>query len=118
MRIFSERTLRDTLANAGFSSVKIYAETYKAAGIVPAESADRRPQRTFRVRRGRDARCDGGMAESEDGVPERKKTGRAVDVGARRAEARFALNRFSLNESGVGVTLIGIARCSLTPFVL
>ncbi len=38
MRIFSEKMLRDLLAAAGFSSVKIYAENYKKFGIVPAES--------------------------------------------------------------------------------
>jgi len=38
MRVFSEKTLRDVLAGAGFSSVKIYAENYKPFGIVPAES--------------------------------------------------------------------------------
>ena len=38
MRVFSEKMLRDVLAAAGFSSVKIYAENYKPFGIVPAES--------------------------------------------------------------------------------
>lgn len=38
MRVFSEKMLRDVLAVAGFSSVKIYAESYGPFGIVPAES--------------------------------------------------------------------------------
>jgi len=38
MRVFSEKMLRDVLAAAGFTSVKIYAENYKPFGIVPAES--------------------------------------------------------------------------------
>jgi SAM-dependent methyltransferase len=38
MRVFSERMLGDTLAAAGFSSVKIYAENYRRFGIVTAES--------------------------------------------------------------------------------
>jgi Methyltransferase domain len=38
MRVFSEQTLRQTLASAGFSSVKIHAENYRPFGIVSAES--------------------------------------------------------------------------------
>jgi SAM-dependent methyltransferase len=38
MRVFSEKTLRDVLAGAGFDSVRIYAESYKPFGIVSAES--------------------------------------------------------------------------------
>jgi SAM-dependent methyltransferase len=38
MRVFSEKTLRDALAAAGFSSVKIYAGNRKEYGIVTAES--------------------------------------------------------------------------------
>lgn len=38
MRVFSEKTLRDVLAAAGFRSVKIYSENYKPFGIVPAAS--------------------------------------------------------------------------------
>jgi SAM-dependent methyltransferase len=38
MRVFSEKMLRDLLAAAGFSSVKIYAGNYEPFGIVPAES--------------------------------------------------------------------------------
>lgn len=37
MRVFSEQMLRDGLAAAGFSSVKIYGENYRPFGIVPAE---------------------------------------------------------------------------------
>jgi SAM-dependent methyltransferase len=38
MRVFSEKTLRDVLATAGFDSVQIYAENYRPFGIVSAES--------------------------------------------------------------------------------
>lgn len=38
MRVFSEKMLRDVLAAAGFSSAKIYSESYKPFGIVSAES--------------------------------------------------------------------------------
>ncbi len=38
MRVFSERTLRDALAAAGFQNVKIHSEVYRPFGIVPAES--------------------------------------------------------------------------------
>lgn len=38
MRVFSEQSLRDALAAAGFDKVKIYSANYKPFGIVPAES--------------------------------------------------------------------------------
>jgi hypothetical protein len=38
MRVFSEPVLRKLLAESGFESVRIYSETYRAFGIVPAES--------------------------------------------------------------------------------
>jgi hypothetical protein len=38
MRVFSEETLRTTLALAGFQTVKIYSENYQPFGIVPAEA--------------------------------------------------------------------------------
>jgi len=38
MRVYSEKTLRDSLAAAGFSSVKIHAGNYQPFGIVTAES--------------------------------------------------------------------------------
>jgi SAM-dependent methyltransferase len=38
MRVFSEKTLRDTLAAAGFTTLRVYTENYAPFGIVPAES--------------------------------------------------------------------------------
>jgi SAM-dependent methyltransferase len=38
MRVFSEEMLRNALAEAGFSSVKVHAGNYPPFGIVPAES--------------------------------------------------------------------------------
>lgn len=38
MRICSEETIRQALAAAGFTTVKIHAENYRPFGIVPAES--------------------------------------------------------------------------------
>jgi SAM-dependent methyltransferase len=38
MRVFSERLLRESLAAAGFATVRVYAENYGPFGIVPAES--------------------------------------------------------------------------------
>jgi SAM-dependent methyltransferase len=38
MRICSEESLRAALSDAGFSSVRIHAESYRPFGIVPAES--------------------------------------------------------------------------------
>lgn len=38
MRICSEEMLRNALAQAGFSSIKIHAENYRPFGILPAES--------------------------------------------------------------------------------
>jgi SAM-dependent methyltransferase len=38
MRVFSEKTLRDALTDAGFWSVKIYGDNYQPFGIVSAES--------------------------------------------------------------------------------
>lgn len=38
MRVFSEKMLRETLAAAGFRTVRVYTENYPPFGIVPAES--------------------------------------------------------------------------------
>jgi SAM-dependent methyltransferase len=38
MRVFSEEMLRNALAEAGFSSVKVHAGNYRPFGIVPVES--------------------------------------------------------------------------------
>jgi SAM-dependent methyltransferase len=38
MRVFSEETLRNTLALAGFQTVRIYSENHRPFGIVPAET--------------------------------------------------------------------------------
>jgi SAM-dependent methyltransferase len=37
MRMFSEQSLKDTLASAGFEHVKIYSENYPPFGIVPSQ---------------------------------------------------------------------------------
>jgi SAM-dependent methyltransferase len=37
MRMFSEQSLKDTLAAAGFDSIKIYSDTYAPFGIAPAQ---------------------------------------------------------------------------------
>jgi SAM-dependent methyltransferase len=38
MRVFSEKTLRDALAAAGFTDIRIHSENHREFGVVPAEA--------------------------------------------------------------------------------
>ena len=73
MRVFSEKMLRDVLAAGGFQQredLRRELQTFwdRARRVVVA--ADRGAQGTFCVRQGRDARCHGGMARSENDTRE------------------------------------------------